>query len=531
MTSSSPKFPRFFSPFDQSPALKMFIRSLSLFALGMSSLSAEPLKVSPGLFQTPEFKQRFVGSYGFLPAVEPKVDQEEAGVIAELSEILSQGRFKEAETHLLNFIQERKNPVDGSGESKDVSAALIFTLGNLYYQNGRVADGEQAYQIAIKRFPDYRRAHKNLALLYARSDRLQEALPHLMKAIDLGESDHLTFGLLGHAMLSEDKAMAAEAAFRQAYLLKPDEKDWKIGLAQALLAKEAWEQAAALMQTLIDESPDDPAMWMQQANCFIQMDEVMRAAENYEILRLKGLADESALNQLGDIYANQEQPLLALGAYLSAMKMSEVVKVERSLKAAKYLLQLEAPREAARLMSELRELAGESMSKDEQITALLIESDIAAVDQKLDEASAFLGRALELSPADGSARVKLGQILVERAGEVDSEAEIESLKADARTQFLLAGDDRDQDVAYQANLKFAQLLVKDQQYMKALPKLEEAVRLKSGSKQSIEQYLRRVQRAADAEKARKEREELERQERLEAAAEAEGESASEASEK
>jgi predicted Zn-dependent protease len=271
-------------------------------------------------------------------------------------------------------------------------------------------------------------------------------------------------------------------------------------------------------------------MWMQQANCFIQMDQVMRAAENYEILRLKGLADESALNQLGDIYANQEQPLLALGAYLSAMKQSETVKVDRSLKAARYLLQLDANREAERLMAELRERVGDTMSKEENVSALLVESDIALGDGKLDEASALLTQALELSPADGSARVKLGQILVERAGAADSEAGMESLKAEARTQFLLAADDRDQDVAYQANLKFAQLLVKDQQYLKALPKLEEAVRLKSGSKQSIEQYLRRVQRAADAEKARKEREALERQERLEAAAEAAEEAGSETTE-
>lgn len=499
----------------------MMIRSLFWFSIGLTSLTAEPLKVSRELFSTPEFKQRFVGSYGFLPAVEPKVDQEEARVIAELSEILSQGRFKEGEQHLLNFIQDRKNPADPAGESKDVSAALIFTLGNLYYQNGRVADGEQAYKIAIKRFPEFRRAHKNLALLYARSDRMKKALPHLMKAIDLGESDHLTFGLLGHAMLNEDKAMAAEAAFRQAYLLKPDEKDWKIGLAQALLAKEDWAQAAAMMQTLIDESPDDAMMWMQQANCFIQMNQVMRAAENYEILRLKGLADEAALNQLGDIYANQEQPLLALGAYLSAMKQSDEVQVSRSLKAAKYLLQLDAPREAARLMTELRSRAGETMSSDDQVTAFLVESDIASADQELTRAGELLSQALELSPADGAARVKLGQILNQRAAVAEGEAEMIALKADARTQYLLAADDRDSQVAYQANLKIAQMLVKDQQYLKALPKLEEAVRLKKGSKQAIEQYLRRVQRAADAEKARKEREELEREERMEAAKRAE----------
>ena len=88
---------------------------------------------------------------------------------------------------------------------------------------------------------------------------------------------------------------------------------------------------------------------------------------------------------------------------------------------------------------------------------------------------------------------------------------------EARTQFLIAADDRDVEVAYKANLGFAQLMVKDGQYLKALPRLEEAVRLKKGPKQSIEQYLRRVQRAAAREKATKEREEMERQARLEAA--------------
>ena len=495
----------------------MSFRSASLALLMVPTLFAESLKVSASLFSTPEFRERFVGSYGFLPEVEPKVDQEEARFIAELAEILSASRFKDAEKRLLAFIQERKNPVDAEAESKDVSAALIFTLGNLYYQNGRVSEAEKSYKIALKRFPEYRRAHKNLALLYARSEQLEKAKPHLMKAIDLGDADHLSFGLLGHAMLAEEKALVAESAFRQAYLLNPDERDWKIGLVQALLLKEDWIQAASMMQTLIDESPDDATFWMQQANCFIQSGEVMRAAENYEVLRLKGLADESALNQLGDIYANQEEPLLALGAYLSAMRQSDEVKVARSLKAGQYLLQLGASREAARLMSELRERAAGKLSKNEQVSAFEIESDIVLVEKDLDEAGRLIAKALEVSPANGSARVKLGKIFVERAAAADTPVKMDSLKLEARTQFLIAADDRDRDVAYKANLGFAQLLVKDAQYMKALPRLEEAVRLKTGSKQSIEQYLRRVQRAAAREKATKEREELERRARLEAA--------------
>lgn len=503
----------------------MLARTLQVITLGYSVLGAEPIKVSPELFRSTEFKQRFVGSYGFLPRVEPKVDQEEAQLIAELSELLSLGKFQDSEQRLLEFIEVRKNPVEPDQEPRDVSAALIFTLGNLYYQNGRLAEAEQSYQIAIKRFPEYRRAHKNFALLYAHSDRLEKALPHLMKAIDLGEADHLSFGLLGHAMLDQGKAIAAEEAFRQAYLLKPDEKDWKVGLAQALLLKEDWSQAASMMQTLIEESPDDPMFWMQQANCFIQMNQVMRAAENYEILRLKGLASEASLNQLGDIYANQEQPLLALGAYLSAIEISNEVNPSRNLKSARYLLQLDAPVEAARLVERLREHVGESMSKDDEVLALQVESDIAVANRELNEATVFLTKALELSPADGAARIRLGDLLNQQAEEAENDARRDLLRQKARTELLVAADDRSQKVSYQANLKIAQMLVKESQYLKALPRLEEAVRLKTGSKQSIEQYLRRVQRAADAEKARKQREAVERELRRERAEKAAAENA------
>jgi tetratricopeptide (TPR) repeat protein len=515
VTSLSHKFPSN-HPFHSALSFKMTFRSLCLFSLTIPALLAETITVSPEWFQTPEFRKRFVGSYGFLPAVEPKVDQEEAQVIAELSEILGAGRFKEAENRLLAFIKERKNPVDPDSEAKDVSAALVYTLGNLYYQNGRLAEAESAYKTSIKRFPEYRRAHKNLALLYARSERMKEAKSHLIKAIDLGDADHLSFGLLGHAMLAEEQALAAESAFRQAYLLNPDEKDWKIGLVQALLLKEDWLQAASMMQSLIDESPDDPVMWMQQANCYLQTGEVMRAAENYEVLRLKGLADEASLNTLGDIYANQEEPLLALGAYLTAIRMSKEIKIERSLKSAGYLLQLEAPKEAAKLMTTMREKVGETLTKDQKVAAFLVESDIALADKDLTMAGDLLKNALEVSPANGSAQVKLGAIYLSLSAAAGTNEKIAEFKRLARGQFRQATRSTEAKVGYDANRSLGQVLVKEQEYLKALPYLEEAVRLKTGSKQTIEQYLRRVQRAAERQKEREERLDQERREIREA---------------
>ena len=490
----------------------MFQRISLLFPLLIAALLAEPIKVPPGLFRTPEFKARFVGSYGFLPEVEPKVDQDEARLIAELAEYLSLSRFKDAEKRLLEFIKERRNPVDPDAEAKDVSAALVFTLGNLYYQNGRPAEAESAYKTAIKRFPEYRRAHKNLAMLYAQSDRLKEAKPHVMKAIDLGDTDHLSYGLLGLTLMAEDKAVEAESAFRLAALMNPEESDWTMGLVRALLLKEDWAQAASMLQTLIDKSPDDPLLWMQQANCYLQSDQVMRAAENYEVLRLKELADEGALNTLGDIYANQEQPLLALGAYLSAIEKSEVVKIDRSIKAAGYLLQLDAPDEAAQLVAEVRAKAGESFTKKQEIDSLLVESDVAAAKEDLPAAAELLRNALEIDQLNGSTRVKLGSIFLQQA-EATQGDQAKELKSLARVEFQKASRVSDKKVAYRANRELAIMLVKNQQYREALPLLEEAVRLKEGSKQSIELYLRRIQRAAELQKAREERFEMKRKEK------------------
>jgi predicted Zn-dependent protease len=282
------------------------------------------------------------------------------------------------------------------------------------------------------------------------------------------------------------------------------------------LVKEDWAQAASMMQSLIDDNPADPVMWKQQANCYIQMGDVMRAAENYEVLRLKGIADEASLNTLGDIYSNQEEPLLALGAYLSAIRLSDTVDVDRTLKSAGYLLQLEAPQEAARLMATLRAKAGETLSKDQKVAAFVVESDIADAEKRYENAAELLKQALLVSPASGESRLKLGEMYTKLAEEATDDEKIKALKVEARTAFKQATGDTDPKVGYKANLRLASMLVKAQKYTEALPLIEEAIRLKTGGKESIEQYKRRVERAAARQREREERLEQKRRETREA---------------
>ncbi|MGC6425438.1 MAG: tetratricopeptide repeat protein [Akkermansiaceae bacterium] len=479
-------------------------------------LAAERLTIPASLFKSAEFKANFVGTYGFLPNVEPKVSRDELDFLRDLSDPIEKGQLKQAEALIKQFAFTQKNPPKltrkqrKAGEveklPQDLSPAFDYILGNIYLQSGQNAKAEAAYKKAISLHPPYRRAHKNLALLYSAQNQLPKAKPHVEKAIDLGESDHLIYGIMANIHFQDEKFLAAETAFRQAYLLNPKNPQWKLGLAQSLLSQEKWSEASVMLQALIDEAPEKALLWKQQANCFVQMDEILRAAENFEILRLKGLADADTLTKLGDIYVNKQEPLLALGAYLSAMKKSNAVDVARSLKTAGYLLRLDAPEQAKELLDEIDKRAGDSMSKNQKIESLLVRSDAAKSQDKLEEAASHLKAALEIKPGHGEAQVRLGQIHLARAEAEEDEAAAKTLKQEARTAFTLAMSSPDPKVAYQANLRYAQSVARDGDYIKALPKAREAVRLKEGNKQLVEQYLRRIQRAAERQEARLKRE-------------------------
>lgn len=475
---------------------------------GLAAAAADPIPISPSQFHGKDFVKAFIGSYGFLSPVEPKVDAEEAALLAELGEMFGRGRFKEAESQLVNFIRLRDRPVDPTQEAKGVSAAMIFVLGNLYFQNDRVRDAERSYQLAIKRFPKFRRAFKNLALLYASAGDMEKALPNLKQAIQLGDGDHRSFGLLGYAYLLDKKPVAAEGGYRQAYLLNPDEKDWKMGLAQALIMQEKWPESAALLGELIDETPDSKQLWLQQANAYLGMDQKMRAAANFEILRRKGLADVATLDLLGNIYMDQGQPMLALGAYLAAMRKGEGLNIRRSLETARVLVDYGATEEALEYVVAVRDQAAGQLTTADQVALLLVEMDAAKVNQDEEKVGALLDQVLEIEPGNGKALVERGLYLEGRADLVDDPDEREALLAKARTSLRLALEKP--DVAYEANLRYGQMQVRQRQFIEGVNYLKVALELKESD--NLQQYVRRVERAAERQKVREEREKTERAE-------------------
>ncbi|MGJ8677724.1 MAG: tetratricopeptide repeat protein [Akkermansiaceae bacterium] len=471
----------------------LFTGALTLYA---NTLYAQPLPLTGKYFQSEAFKKSFVGSYGFLPAVEPKVDSEESAFLADLAPLLDQGRFRQAESDLRNMMRARQLPGADGSKPKGISPAMVFVLGNLYYQSGRENDAEKSYKQALEKFPKFRRAHKNLAMLYASSQKYDLALPHLQQAIQLGESDDRTYGLLGFTYLQKENAVAAESAYRQALLLAPDEKDWKMGLAQAFLLQEKWKEAASYLGTLIQENPENDALILQQANAYLGMDEKLRAAENFEILSLMGRADVQTLNLLGNIYIDQNEPILALGAYTNALKDDKTVNLKGSIDAARILIDYGALDEGEKLIANIRFKYGKEMPKELYTKLLLTETKVSKEKQDHQLTEKLLQETLEITPGQGDAMIELGLLYEALANEEDDETKQEALYAKAATRFRMVLEDG--KVAYQANLRYAQMQVRRSQFVLALPYLEKAYELKPGD--NLAQYVRRVRRAAEREK-------------------------------
>lgn len=476
------------------------IRHLLLFLAVTSCVSAEQIVPPPSLFRDPTFIKDFVGSYGILSDVEPRVTADEQTMLGSVRELFEASKFKEAEAAIQQFIRETENPTDRKKESAEISPAMIFVLGNLYFQADRAEEARKQFLEAIRRFPRFRRAHTNLGYLYIAKNQTDLALPMFQKAIELGESSSRVYGLIGYCHLLRKNALAAENAYRQAYLLDPNGRDWKLGLAQSLMGQEKFPEAASMIGTLIEENPNDKQLWLQQTNAYLAMEKKEAAAVNLEILRIKNLADENNLNLLGNLYMDRGQPQLALNAYLAAIDKAPSLDIERALKSARILNDYGFPEKAEDFIRKIRSKLGEKIPDATLTSLLLTEVRVARSRKQNEKITSLLARLTEIQPTNGEVLLELARHHDVQARDEADEEKRASLIQEARTSYQLAI--RNQEVAYSANLGLGQMYVRERRYVEAVPLLESALGLKKS--ESLEQYTSRVRRAADRQKQKEE---------------------------
>ncbi len=223
-------------------------------------------------------------------------------------------------------------------------------------------------------------------------------------------------------------------------MLAPNAIEWKVHLGDSLFQQARYADAAAIYQSLIQQDPDNAALWMAQGKAFAMTGDVIRAAQNFEVVDLLGGADANMLANLGRIYANQKLFDPAVDAFTRAMAKSAADQCRSFLEAARYLSFHGGVEATRRLLSAIEQEFGDEMDANDQKSLLQARVLVARADGLTDEEIDLLRELVRLDPLDGQALIQLGMHFSRRDDAASAELYLErAKKLEAfRTQATLA---------------------------------------------------------------------------------------------
>ncbi len=441
---------------------------LGLF-LGAALATGQSAPRNPALdmWDDPNFVKSFTASFGVLSGFEPEISDPEKVILRDLMPAI-RNNPREA----INTLRRAIN--------RDSTAAFDFILANLHFQEGNLEEAARYYRNAIQKYPNFRRAHKNLGLVLVQKENFKEAITAISKGLALGDVDARSYGLLGFSYLTEGLYYPAEAAYRQAILMQPEVRDWRLGLARCLIETGDYRASIALFDTLLKQEPDNADFWLLQANAFIGKDEALSAAQNIEIVRRMGSAELASLTMLGDIYMNNDSPRLALSAYLEAIERPGSENSQALIRAAELFTSRGDFNQAQTLISRLRSHFADNLAEDTDLKLLTLEAKIARARGDEEEAFDILVRIVERDALNGEALIELGNYY---AAKGDQERAINRFQQAQQIPRF----------ERQALIAHAQVLVRKPDYRKALELLRRAHQLQAD--RYLADYIERIERA------------------------------------
>lgn len=276
------------------------------------------LPLSENHWGNPEFANNFLGSYGVISAVEPPIDYEIYIDLRRLREL-----FDKNPTEALEKIQSRvsdnKNPV------------YDFLLGQILYEQSKETEALNAYLKAVSKFPNFARAHKNISHIYMANEQCKEATDHLLKIVNLSQADAYVFGYLGYCALKAKRFGDAVELYQMAKIYQPNNRDWKVGEAQAHMGIGNHVAANAVLDDLLSLDAMNIDYLLLQANVCVKQQAYNKAIINLELVRRLQPQRWEALTLLGDLYLKTNLPELASIRYSQSIRKGTSIDYERAV--------------------------------------------------------------------------------------------------------------------------------------------------------------------------------------------------------
>ncbi len=462
-------------------------------------LPLESVNIIRETFASEQWAKEFAYSFTPIVELEPKLEALERDLFAkEVQPLLQAENYQGAVTRLRSYVSGKP---EASGALTFTIAALHQQLAYLTQENKAQSDEHmkqaiQFYQQAIKSFPNYLRAHKNLGQLLTQLERFNDALPHLQKAIELGDSSPSTLGLLGYIYSLQERWLPAEGVLRQALVLRPNDVNYRRLLGQALLAQSRWEEARAVFEDLLQENPENSELWEAIANTYLGANDLNNAAINLEALRALGKANTQSLMLLGNIYVNRQLLLLAAETFKQAVGQANTAALspDSFIQAATTLSSYGIYSEAVEMIRLIEERFGDRLSSRDELQLLTLSSEINIALGKGEEAAQNLEQVLLRDPNNANALNALARYYAESVvGEGEGATAGPRNYERAVQLFQRAQDHEDAQARFRAFLGNAQLEVRRSNFKDAVPLLQSALSIRD--EPSVREYLDQIQTA------------------------------------
>ena len=444
---------------------------ICIFSIGAMA-SAAPMPID-SLWKSVQFRKAFTASYGVDSRIEPRVNIEEKTALETIAQKMAEGKRTEA----IELLQ--------SNALLKKSAVMLFNLGNLLFEEGEQEPAAANFRSAIGLHPNFRDAHRNLAVALIQKDKIGESEPHLRRALELGAQDGLTLGLLGYCHESAGHPQAALQAYRSARLTMPDAFQWRLGEGRVLIELGELAAAASLFEELLDKSPQQPSLWTHLADIRLQQGNPVLAIADLEVARRLGGLDPVAVLSLGHLFLNQSLHHRAMECYQESLAADPPPPIARATDAIEYLLRARRWDDAGNLTQTLESIASykKQLSASTKDSARLerAKAFIEFHEDKSDSGARRIALVVEKNPLDAQALLLLADYhLVNKR----QEHELMLLEQAAAVN----------GYRIEALRKQGEILVQRGDYSKALPLLSEAQEL--APDETLVQYITTLKKLA-----------------------------------
>ncbi|XQW84525.1 tetratricopeptide repeat protein [Thalassotalea piscium] len=387
-----------------------------------------------------------------LSPLEVNIEPHEQGFAREIQPLMTANEYQQ----VADLFKTRKLAND--------STALQLLRGQILLMLKDLHNAELAFKACLATMPDLAKAHQGLSLLYMQQQEYQKAQQHLIRSIELGRADAQVYAQLGFIHVQNDQPWSAIAAYRQALMLQPGQVQYQKGLLFALIESGDLTQARVLLKELINQTPNDPQLWLQRGQIALEQGNKQQALTNIEIaLKLK---PDDHSNQLlaAQLHLNQgssERAVQLLKSALTDMSDKQEKSVlEVTLHTLNWLIVQQQWQLTEALIAQTNKVESKFTPQQKAQYSVYL-AQLSIEKGQLDKAQKHLNRAISINPTLGDALLSLANLYHQK--NQLTQAKLMYVRAQSLPDFQLS-----------AWLGLAQIEIDSQHYKLALTYLKKA---------------------------------------------------------